>query len=227
MSWSAGGTAELERLLEKRFSCRAYRSEQIAPETLDRLFAAAQRSASWCNTQPWLVTVTTGLATAAFAAALSAHVATADPSPHFPPPAEYRGIYKQRRQEAGYGLYDSVGINRHDRSARHIQLMQNYRFFGAPHVALISTDRAQGVYGAVDCGGYVSTLLLVAASLGIASVAQASVAMYGDFVSDYLELPEDRLVLCAVGLGYPDLSAEINQFRTSRAATADVVTVRD
>ncbi len=56
-------------------------------------------------------------------------------------------------------------------------MLENYRFFGAPHVAIITSDKALGVYGAVDCGGYVSTLLLAAESLGIAAVPQAAVAM--------------------------------------------------
>ena len=48
--------------------------------------------------------------------------------------------------------------------------------FGAPHVAIVTSDEALGVYGAVDCGAYVSNFMLAAHSLGVGSIAQAALA---------------------------------------------------
>ena len=117
---------------------------------------------------------------------------------------------------------------RDDKLARGAQALLNYTFFGAPHVAVITTDRDQGTYGAIDCGGYVATLTHAATSLGLGSIAQAAIAMYSDKVRDFLDLPEDRLVVCAVSLGYADPEHPANRFRTSRAEVGDVVVhVRD
>ena len=102
-------------------------------------------------------------------------------------------------------------------------MLENFRFFGAPHTAIITTDRALGTYGAVDCGGYVSTLLLTAQALGLGSIAQAAIAMYSDFVREWLDLPEDRLVVCAVTFGYADPEHPANAFRTTRADLSSVV----
>ena len=41
-------------------------------------------------------------------------------------------------------------------------------------IAIITTDEALGVYGAVDCGGYVSNFMLAAQALGLATVPQAA-----------------------------------------------------
>src|SRR5215213_2561415 len=65
------------------------------------------------------------------------------------------------------------------------------RFFGAPHVAIITTDRDQGVYGAVDCGGYVSNLVNAASSLSIATIPQAAIAMFSDRVRESSTSPKD------------------------------------
>ena len=81
-------------------------------------------------------------------------------------------------------------------------MMRNFSFFGAPHVAVISCDRDLGTYGAVDCGGYVGTRLLAAQSLGLGAIAQGAVAMHSDFVRSWLGLSDDRLIVCAVSLGY-------------------------
>ena len=56
----------LETLLAARYSCRAYRPEQVPRATIERILNAAQKTASWCNSQPWQVTITSGAATQSF-----------------------------------------------------------------------------------------------------------------------------------------------------------------
>ena len=210
-------------LLSQRHSSRAFRPDQVPAETISRIFELAQRSASWCNTQPWEVHVTSGEATSRFAKALTEHAASSAQYSDFEMPQEYTGVYQERRRESGLALYAALGIERSNSTARAEQAMRNFSFFGAPHTAVITTDRAQGVYGAIDCGGYIATLLLAAQSLNVASIAQASVAMYSDFVRSFLELPQDRLVVCAVSFGFEDREHPGNCFRTSRARPSDVV----
>lgn len=192
-------------------------------ETIREMFTLAQRTASWCNTQPWQVVVTRGEATRRFADALTSYAAAHQPRSDFEMPTKYVGVYDQRRKEAGYALYKSLGIAREDRKARAEQAAKNFSFFGAPHVAVITTDRNQGVYGAIDCGGYVATLLLTAQALGIATVAQAAIAMFSDLVREHFALPEDRMVVCGVSFGYADPQHPVNQFRTTRASIDEVV----
>ena len=62
----------LERLLADRRSCRGFTDEQVPRKVIERLLAAAQRTASWCNTQPWHVVITSGEATRELAAAMLA-----------------------------------------------------------------------------------------------------------------------------------------------------------
>jgi len=187
------------------------------------MLALAGRTASWCNTQPWKTYVTGRAATRRLAAALSEAARTGVRSPDLPWPSSYAGVYRTRRQEAGYGLYEAVGVRRDDREARARQALLNFEFFGAPHTAVITSDRELGTYGAVDCGGYVANLLLAATSLGIATVAQAAIASVSAVVRAELGLPEDRVVVCAVSFGYADESDPINGFRTTRASLDETV----
>ena len=103
--------------------------------------------------------------------------------------------------------------------------MRNYEFFGAPHVVIITTDGRQGVYGAVDCGAYVANVLNAATSLGLATIPQAAIAMYSDYVREFLALPDDRLVVCAISFGYADLDNPVNGFRTSRGDFHEATTL--
>jgi nitroreductase len=216
--------AHLRALLEQRWSCRAYLDRPVPAEVIDELFSMAQRTASWCNTQPWHVTLLSGAAKDRFAASLSAHVLDNEPVSDLPLPGQYVGVYRDRRREAGFQLYASLGIEREDMDGRQRQHMRNFEFFGAPHVAVITTDRNQGVYGAVDCGAYVANVVNAATSLGVATIPQAAIAMHSDHVRSFLELTEDRLVVCAISFGYPDLDHPANSFRTSRGDADEAVT---
>lgn len=220
---TATSTPAFDEVLAGRFSCRAFLPDPVSQPVVEQLFALAQRSPSWCNVQPWQVELVAGARTQALTAALLARAATAPAASDLPQPEAYRGVYEERRQHTGQLLYDSLGIAREDRARRREQAMANFAFFGAPQVAIITTDRALGTYGAVDCGGFVSTLTFAAHALGLGSVAQAAIAMYSDTVREELGLPEDRLVVCAVSFGHPDPDHPANRFRTPRAEVPQVL----
>jgi nitroreductase len=215
----------LEDLLASRFSCRAYKSEQVPRATIERLLNAAQKTASWCNSQPWQVTITSGEATTKFRDVLYPVAAAGTPnSGDFPFPREYRGVYLDRRRESGFQLYNTLGIVRGDKAGYAKQALENFNFFGAPHVAIITTDEALGVYGAVDCGGYVNNFMLAAQALGLATVPQAALAFHSAVVRKHFGLGDDRRVVCGISFGFPDREHKVNSYRTTRAQLPDVVT---
>lgn len=214
----------LDSLLAHRYSCRAFLTDEVPEQTVREVFDLAQRTASWCNTQPWQVIATRGGATRKLATGLLTHVAGAQPTGDLDLPSGYSGVYDERRRTSGYAPYASLGIERHDMPARAQQMMRNFDFFGAPHVAVVTTDREQGTYGAIDCGGYVGNLLLALRSRDIDSIAQAAIATYSDAVHELLAIPDDRLVVCAVAFGYADRDHPANGFRTDRAHLDDAVT---
>lgn len=219
----AGDAETLERLLAARYSCRGFLPDPVPRAVIERILTMAQRSPSWCNAQPWQVIVTKGAGTERFRAALSAHVTKTAASPDIAFPREYRGAYLARRRACGYALYNAVGVRRGDRVASAVQMLENFKFFGAPHVAIVTTDEALGTYGAIDCGAYVSNFLLAAQSLGVASIPQAALASHSPFVREYFGIGSDRLLVCGISFGYEDAGHKANSFRTDRAALDEVV----
>lgn len=153
--------AGLAQLLAARYSCRAYTGEPVSRSTIRCIVEIAQLTASWCNAQAWQLMVTTGRGTDRFRDALYAHARAAAPGADafdLPTPVRFDGVYRDRRRECGWALYESVGIGRGDRVASARQALENFRLFGAPHVAIVTTPRDLGVYGAIDCGGFIATL---------------------------------------------------------------------
>ncbi|MGV9611172.1 nitroreductase [Nocardia xishanensis] len=212
----------LTRILDERWTCRQFRSDQVARPTIEALLRAAQRTPSWCNTQPWQVAITEGAATDRFRKELLEHVQSAAPAPDFEFPTQYTGVYRDRRRECGLQLYDSVGIVKGDQAGTMRQALRNFELFDAPHVAIISTEADLGVYGAVDCGLYIGAFLLAAQSLGLGAAPQAALASYAPFLREYFGLTENRRVVAAISFGYPDTDHPVNGFRTSREQTDQV-----
>jgi nitroreductase len=218
----------LEELLAARFSCRAFEPEPVPRATIERILVAAQKTASWCNSQPWRLEITSGKATKRFREVMYAAASTGKPnSGDFPFPREYRGVYLERRRESGFQLYNSLGIPRGDKPAYAKQALENFNFFGAPHVAIVHTDEALGVYGAIDCGGYLTSFMLAAQALGIATIPQAALAFHSAVVRAHFGLGDDRRVVCGISFGYPDREHKANSYRTTRAGLAETVTFID
>jgi nitroreductase len=212
----------LEELLADRFSCRGFLPQPVPRATIERILTAAQKTASWCNSQPWRLEITSGAATQRFREAMYAAASSGRPNAgDFPFPREYRGIYLERRRESGFQLYNSLGIPRGDKAGYARQALENFNFFGAPHVAIVHTDEALGVYGAIDCGGYVTSFLLAAQALGVATIPQAALAFHSDVVRAHFGLSDDRRVVCGISFGYPDRAHKANSYRTGRAALGD------
>ncbi|MBC5767054.1 nitroreductase [Ramlibacter albus] len=211
-----------ERLLATRASCRGFLPTPLPRPLIERILAATQRTASWNNTQPWQVIVTDAPATESLRQALQSQ----QPEPagfEIPPPAEYRGVYLERRRACGWGLYAAVGVAKGDREASQRQANENFRMFGAPHLALLTSDKALGTYGVLDCGGWVNNFLLAAASHGVATIAQAALAQRSAFLRRWFGIPEDRTIVCGISFGYADTAHPANSFRTPRAPLAEVV----
>jgi nitroreductase len=218
----------LDNLLTQRHSCRAFRPDPVPRATIERLLSVAQKTASWCNSQPWQLVITSGEATRRFRDALYPVAESGAPlNGDFPFPREYRGVYLERRRESGFQLYNTLGIARGDKAAYSKQALENFNLFGAPHVAIITSDEALGVYGAVDCGGYVNNFMLAAQALGLATVPQAALAFYSEAVRKHFGLGDDRRVVCGISFGFSDRDHKVNSYRTSRAGIADAATFID
>jgi nitroreductase len=214
---------QLDALLAARHSCRAFLPDPVDPALVERITATAQRVPSWCNAQPWQLIVTRPAATDEFRARLLAAFGKAPVAPDLPFPERYEGVYRDRRRACGWQLYESVGVERGDRAGSARQMRENFRLFGAPHVAIVTTEAALGPYGVLDCGAFITAFMVAARAVGVASIAQAAVAGYAAVVREHFAIPENRQILCGIAFGYEDREHAANRFRTKRADVKEVI----
>lgn len=213
----------LDTLLQQRHSCRAFRNEPVPRTTILQILSTAQRTASWCNSQPWQAHIVSGAPLQALLGDLMAHAqAGAPPAPEIDWP-QYHGTYQQRRRECGRALYQAVGVQAGDRAASARQTQENFRAFGAPHLAIVTSAAALGTHGVMDCGAWVANFMLAATALGVASIAQAAMATWPDVLRQHLNIPAERRIVCGLSFGWEDTQHPANGFRTSLVPVDDVV----
>jgi len=218
---SNSALSELDQLLSTRHSCRGFRPDPVPRAVITRILAAARRVPSWCNAQPWALTITGGAETERLRLALTEAATAGGEDPDLPFPTGYSGASQARRRACGWALYNAVGVQKDDRAARERQMMENFSLFGAPHCAILSSPAELGPYGAMDCGGFVTAFTLAAQTLDVATIPQAAVASHAPVLHQLYDIPEDRLILCAISFGYEDPDHPANGFRTTRAEIED------
>lgn len=213
----------LSRILDSRYSCRGFNPDPLPEDLIEEIVAEAQKVPSWCNAQPWELVVTRPAETDRLRAALAEDMARASHSPDIPFPERYSGPYKERRSVCGWQLYGAVGVEKGDRDGSTRQMMENFRFFGAPHVAILTSAAELGPYALVDCGGFLTGFTLAAAARGVATIPQAALASYAPFLHRFFDLPETRQVVCAISIGREDSDHPANGFRTTRAPLTEAL----
>lgn len=209
---------DLQRLLARRRSIRAYTSDPVAREDIETILRLARTAPSGANLQPGRFHVLTGKALGSLVNALASAIAAGEPQSreysYFPDPMPK--MLRARQVAAGYALYNALGIERRDLDARRRQFQRNYAFFDAPVGIVITIDRNMGKGCFMDLGMAVMALLLAAEDLGYGTTGLGALAHYGPVVHRHLDLPEDELVVCGIALGVADRNADANQVRTER-----------
>lgn len=212
--------SNIERLLTRRKSVRAFLPDPVSKADVARILRAARQAPSGANLQPGRFHVLAGapleaLSAAVLGASQSGRPVVSEYS-YFPVPMGPE--LKARQRAAGYALYSALGIDRRDVAGRKSQFDRNYRFFDAPVgiVVTIQADMGKGCF--MDLGMALMALQLAAEDMGIATCGIGALANHADVVHTHLELPKDELVVCGIALGRSDPDAPVNQVATERDA---------
>jgi nitroreductase len=201
-----------------RKSTRAYLDKPVARATIESLLDAARWAPSGVNCQPWQVAVVTGATKERISAdLLAARKARQPENPDYAYyPKDWQEPYKARRKATGLALYQVLNINKDDVFARLKAWNGNYHFFGAPAGLLFFVDRALSQGAWVDMGLFIENVMLAARAHGLETCPQASLAEYPDIVRGILNVPATRALVCGMALGYADVHAAVNNYRTER-----------
>ena len=215
---------ELFQAIDGRKSIRKFRSEPVERALLAEILQAAIRAPSAINTQPWECWVAGGKTLRQLSQEMFEEAAKGRPSrSDFKLQKTWKEPFLNRMRDNGKGLFGLLGIERHDKEKREAFSLSMYRFFDAPQVFFVCLDAGLGAYSLFDCGGFVQTVCLLATEKGLGTCIQHSGVNYPDIIRKYVPIPEEKKILVAIAIGYPDEEAVVNRFRSNREPLENVV----
>lgn len=209
---------ELLEGIETRRSFRAFKPTPIPEEILRGILKTASRSPSYTNTQPWEVAVVTGkkkeeLSKILYNLAKSDVALNAD----IPPQRSWPPELEKRSREHGARRFKALGIERENEQQRKELRLLNFEFYGAPCALFLFMDSTLGSWSIFDMGLFAQSVCLVAHASGLGSCLQAMLASYPDVVREFLGIPKTKKLIIGISMGYPDVGAKINSYRSERA----------
>lgn len=226
---NVGETLPFHEAVRARHSVRAFRPEPVSSAVIDAVLAEAQLAPSNCNTQPWNVHIVSGATRDRLSEALVAAASAGKFTPDFSFDMEaFLGCYHDRQVDQAASYMEAIGVARDDAEARAGTLIANFRFFNAPHVALLFMPSiGDNVRVGGDMGMYGQTFLLSLAARGLGGIPQTSVGFMAETIREVLGVSDELKLLYAISFGYPDEDAAANRWRIGRAPIAECVTFHD
>jgi len=213
---------DLVEAILSRKSIRAFRSDPVPRKILEEILEAAIHAPSWANTQPWEFVVVGGEKLTELKRALASKIDEV-PSPDLPRLTKFPDPYGTRRRVVGRKILEMKGIVREDKAKRRWWRVQMTEFFGAPDAIIICIDRSfshiddfVNVWALVSCGFVAMNITLLAMNHGMGTCVEVAPVAYPDVIRDVLDIPDFKLMVMAVAIGYPDWDDPVNQFRSER-----------
>lgn len=204
-----------------RRSIRAFLDTPVPRETVAEILDVAARAPSGTNTQPWQVIVLAGERRERLSRRIlevfDDPVAAREHREEYPYyPRQWVSPYLERRRKVGWDLYGLLGIGREDKAQMHAQHARNYRFFDAPVGLVFTIDRVMCQGSWLDYGMFLQNVMIAARARGLDSCPQAAFTHFHRIIADELQIPDTRMLVCAMSLGHADPDARENTLVTER-----------
>ncbi|AKD43457.1 nitroreductase A (plasmid) [Aminobacter sp. MSH1] len=211
--------------IASRRSIRAFLSRDVTDEQVEELLQVARYAASGMNTQPWAVHVVRESAKERLSAAIMAvhndpveSLELEEPYQYYP--VEWTSPYVDRRRKVGWDLYGLLNIAKGDKERMHAQHGRNYTFFDAPVGLFFTLPRIMEQGSFLDYGMFLQNIMVAARARGLDTCAQVAFTKFHRIIATELEIPDDRMLISGMSLGYADTSRPENTLATEREPSA-------
>jgi nitroreductase len=207
-----------------RMSIRKFKPEPVPKKVLEEVISTAMWSPSYKNTQPWEVIVVSGKKKDELSEMLVGLIEGNEPiTPDIPEPKKWPEVQQTRINELFDLRCKQFGIDLSDPAVVKNAKIANSRFYGAPHGIFLLQESSLTAWSIFDIGLFAQSLMLAAHAKGLGTVPQAFLIDYAKQIKSFLQIPETKRLVLGISIGYPDMNAPINQFRTPRASISEIV----
>ena len=206
----------------KRQSIRAFKPNPVPQGILEEIIETALRAPSAGNSQPCEYAIVSGAKLDDVKAATLA-AATEMPRMDIPLSVNYPEPWRSRYSAMMHGVQEKLGITREDKQKRADWNLWGMKLWGAPTCIYVLIDKNLYNAGEVpnllnifDCGLVTQTIMLLAVEHGLGSLPAILPVLYPDALRKVLGLPDNKLFVIGIPIGYPDWDHQVTKFRSPR-----------
>lgn len=220
---------QVSEAILSRFTCRAFLPRPVARADVEAILDLASHSPSGGNLQPWRVWALSGAPLEALQAEVKRKLGEGEfaelPPEYLLYPTVSKEPYATRRFDSGEVMYAALGIERNDHAGRMDQVLRNYECFGAPATLFFAIDRDMQQGQWAELGMFINAVMLLARERGLHTAAIGAWSLWHRTVRAALQMPDDLVLYCGMGIGHADLSAPVNTIRQPRAGLIEFATL--
>ncbi len=212
---------DLIKAIEERRSIRAFKPDPIPREKVEEILRLATRAPSAINLQPWELTVVMGEEKERLCRRLIK-------------------AYREKQISCGPSTVKPLPKSFAKRGAKTLEEMKPFfeemkvqsdqfinegscNFYGAPVAIIICLDDAFSTAGRVDMGSILGYLVLSAHAFELGTCPIGLITAYEDEIKDLLNIPDNKMVVIGMALGYPDWESPVNRFKSPREDLQNLV----
>lgn len=205
---------DLFKAMNERKSIRAFKSDPIPKEMIEKILRLTIQAPSAINLQPWEFIIVTGEEKERLTRRLMK-------------------AYREKQIGCSPGNIKPLPKTYGKRGAKTLALMQPFfeemkvksdqftnegscGFYGAPVAILLCLDDSFPKARMVDIGVALGYFILTAHEFGLGTCPIGLILAYEDEIKELLNIPENKNVVIGVALGYPNWNIPINRFKSPR-----------
>lgn len=212
---------DLIQAIRTRKTFRAFTDVPVSRVLIREILLDGHHAPSASNMQPWEFHVLTGKPLTDLCAAIEAHHRTDKIKYDSSRDKKIPDKYMQRRKD----LFRALKPFMNSLGDRHRSFIESgsIRFYDAPCVIFMVTDRDLHANKLMDIGMAAENIMLSAHARGLSTCAIAYTLLYLEPIRKALQLVDHQEVALSISLGYPDQEFAVNRFRSDRVDLDEVI----
>ena len=211
--------------IKTRISVRDFKPDPVPNETLKEILEISTRAASGMNTQPWEIAVITGKTLENIKKGNVEMLTSGSTLTSALSEKPFDGVYRQRQVDLAMQIFDLMGITREDKEKRAEWGQRGFRYFDAPAAFILSIDESLSKpMAAFGIGCLAQAICLTALNYGLGTCIEAQGSGFPEVVKKYTNIPESKILIVSIAIGYPDWDFPANKLVTPREPLENIVT---
>jgi len=208
---------ELREAIRTRRSIRWFLPKPVSKQIIQELIGESLWAPSWANTQPWEIIVVTGEPLERFKKENKEALLAGQTSiPDIPMPTRWPEELNNRSRDLFKTLFEILAIDQ-DAERRLDYYARMYYLFDASALILVLIDKELSLeYAMLDVGIFLQTFLLLAHNAGLGACVFSGTVHCPEIAHRHFAIPDTKLLVMGVVLGWPDMDAPINNFVRKR-----------